>query len=88
MAVRRGGDIHRRRGAETPRRDPEEPRERLVRLVGLVEEPCDVCYLEHGEAEVHRCNQARIVYGEPNGEVLLCPEHEPDLIYWFREGGR
>lgn len=64
---------------------PEEPRERLVRLVGLVEEPCDVCYLEHGEAEVHRCNQAEIVYGEPNGEVLLCPEHEPDLIYWFRE---
>jgi len=66
---------------------PEEPRERLVRLVGLVEEPCDVCYLEHGEAEVHRCNQAEIVYGEPNGEVLLCPEHEPDLIYWFREEG-
>ncbi|MDZ5812331.1 hypothetical protein U4E84_13360 [Halorubrum sp. AD140] len=66
---------------------PEEPRERLVRLVALVEEPCDVCYLEYGEAEVHRCNQARIVYGEPNGEVLLCPEHEPDLIYWFREEG-
>ena len=66
---------------------PEEPRERLVRLVGLVEEPCDVCYLEHGEAAVHRCNQAEIVYGEPNGEVLLCPEHEPDLIYWCREAG-
>jgi len=67
---------------------PEEPRERLVRLVSLVEEPCDVCYLEHGEAEVHRCNQAEIVYGEPKGEVLLCPEHEPNLIYWFRGGGR
>jgi hypothetical protein len=66
---------------------PEEPRERLVRLVSLVEEPCDVCYLEHGEAEVHRCNQAEIVYGEPKGEVLLCPEHEPNLIYWFREEG-
>jgi len=26
---------------------PEEPRERLVRLVGLVEEPCDVCYLSN-----------------------------------------
>ncbi|MFD1569022.1 hypothetical protein [Halorubrum laminariae] len=64
---------------------PEEPRERLLRLVALVEEPCDVCYLEHGEGEVHRCNQAEIVYGEPKGEVLLCPEHEPDFIYWFRE---
>ena len=66
---------------------PEEPRERLLRLVSLVEEPCDVCYLEHGEAEVHRCNQAEIVYGEPKGEVLLCPDHEPDLLYWFREEG-
>ncbi|MFC7187134.1 hypothetical protein [Halorubrum yunnanense] len=66
---------------------PEGPRERLFRLVGLVEEPCDVCYLEYGESEVHRCNQAEIVYGEPNGEVLCCPEHEPDLIYWFREEG-
>ena len=66
---------------------PEGPRERLVRLVGLIEEPCDVCYLDHGEAEVHRCNQAKVVYGEPNGEVLLCPEHEPELIYWYREAG-
>jgi len=33
---------------------PEEPRERLLRLVALVEEPCDVCYLDHGEEEVHR----------------------------------
>lgn len=66
---------------------PEDPRERLLRLVSLVEEPCDVCYLEYGEAEVHRCNEAAIVYGEPDGEVLLCPEHEPDLIYWFREAG-
>jgi hypothetical protein len=66
---------------------PEDPRERLLRLVGLVEEPCDVCYLDYGEAEVHRCNEAEIVYGEPEGEVLLCPEHEPDLLYWFREEG-
>ncbi len=66
---------------------PEGPRERLFRLVGLVEEPCDVCYLEYGESEVHRCNQAEIVYGEPEGEVLCCPEHEPDLIYWYREEG-
>ena len=66
---------------------PEDPRERLLRLVGLDEEPCDVCYLDYGEAEVHRCNEAEIVYGEPEGEVLLCPEHEPDLLYWFREEG-
>ena len=66
---------------------PEGPRERLFRLVGLVEEPCDVCYLDYGESEVHRCNQAEVVYGEPEGEVLLCPEHEPELIYWYREAG-
>ena len=66
---------------------PEEPRERLVRLVALVEEPCDACYLEHGESEIHRCREAEIVYGEPRGEVLLCPEHEPDFVYWFREAG-
>jgi hypothetical protein len=66
---------------------PEEPRERLVRLVGLVEEPCDVCYLDHGDAGIHRCAQAEIVYGEPGGEVLLCSAHEPDFIYWFREAG-
>lgn len=66
---------------------PEGPRERLVRLVKLVEEPCDVCYLDHGESEIHRCNQAEIVYGEPRGEVLLCPTHEPEFVYWFREAG-
>jgi hypothetical protein len=66
---------------------PEDPRERLLRLVGLVEEPCDVCYLDYGEEEINLCNQAEIVYGEPDGEVLLCPEHEPDLLYWFREEG-
>ncbi|WP_424015219.1 hypothetical protein ACOZ35_04275 [Halorubrum xinjiangense] len=66
---------------------PEDPRERLLRLVGLVEEPCDVCYLDYGEEEIHLCNEAEIVYGEPDGEVLLCPEHEPDLLYWFREEG-
>ena len=66
---------------------PEDPRERLLRLVKLVEEPCDVCYLDYGEEEVHRCKEAEIVYGEPEGEVLLCPEHERDLLYWFREAG-
>ena len=66
---------------------PEEPRERLVRLVTLVEDPCDVCYLEYGDEGINRCNQAQIVYGEPHGEVLLCDEHEPDFMYWFREAG-
>ncbi len=66
---------------------PADPRERLVRLVKLVEEPCDVCYLDHGDAAIHRCNQARIVYGEPRGEVLLCAAHEPEFVYWFREAG-
>ncbi|WP_396612380.1 hypothetical protein ACH9L7_03630 [Haloferax sp. S1W] len=68
---------------------PEDARNRLVRLVSLVEEPCDACYLIHGDEEIHKCRQAAIVYGEPGEEVLLCPQHEPDFLYWFREeGGR
>lgn len=66
---------------------PEEPRERLLRLTKLVEEPCDACYLDHGEAAVENANQATIVYGEPLGEVLLCEAHEPDFLYWYREAG-
>jgi hypothetical protein len=66
---------------------PEEPRTRLVRLAHLVEEPCDACYLIHGEAEKRRCNQATIVYGEPGDELLLCDRHEPHFLYWFREEG-
>ncbi|ELZ82952.1 hypothetical protein C453_13121 [Haloferax elongans ATCC BAA-1513] len=68
---------------------PEDARERLVRLVNLVEEPCDACYLVHGDEEIQQCRQAAIVYGEPGEEVLLCSQHEPDFLYWFREeGGR
>jgi len=66
---------------------PEEPRERLVRLRTLVEEPCDACYLTYGEAEIERCRQATIVYGEPFDEVLLCADHEQDFRYWFQEAG-
>lgn len=66
---------------------PSEPRERLLRLTTLVEEPCDACYLAHGEAHVERAAPAEIVYGEPLGEVLLCAEHEPEFLYWFREAG-
>jgi hypothetical protein len=66
---------------------PEEPRERLVRLQKLVEEPCDACYIEHGEENLHRATPAEVVYGEPLGELLLCHDHEPDFLYWFREAG-
>ncbi|WP_101297936.1 hypothetical protein [Halegenticoccus soli] len=68
---------------------PADPKERLVRLSYLIEKPCDACYLIHGEEEITRCNQARIVYGEPMDEVLLCDRHEADFLFWFREvGGR
>jgi hypothetical protein len=66
---------------------PEDPRERLVRLTYLVEEPCDACYLTHGDAEIERCAQAAIVYGEPGDELLLCDGHEADFLYWYRETG-
>lgn len=64
---------------------PRDDRERLVRLADLVERPCDACYLVHGEREP--CRQARVVYGEPGAEVLLCDAHEADFVYWFREAG-
>ena len=66
---------------------PEEPRERLVRLTYLVEQPCDACYLIHGEEDIARCAQAAIVYGEPGDELLLCADHEADFLYWYREEG-
>jgi hypothetical protein len=64
---------------------PEDAQQRVLRLAELVEKPCDACWLIHGKAERQRCHSARIVYGEPMGEVLLCAEHEPDFVYWFRE---
>jgi hypothetical protein len=66
---------------------PEDPRNRLIRLAGLVEKPCDACYLIHGEEELRRCNRATIVYGEPGDELLLCDDHEADFLYWYREAG-
>lgn len=66
---------------------PADPKERLVRLLALIEEPCDACYLIHGETDVQRCRPAEIVYGEPGSEVLLCGVHEADFLYWFREEG-
>jgi len=66
---------------------PPEDRQRLARLTAVIGEPCDACWLIHGEANKRRCNPARVVYGEPMGEVLLCDDHETDFIYWFRERG-
>ncbi|MFB6297341.1 MAG: hypothetical protein ABEH56_02345 [Salinirussus sp.] len=66
---------------------PEDARYRLIRLSALLGEPCDACWLVHGEAEIEACNPAEIVYGEPLAEVVLCAEHEPDFLYWFRELG-
>jgi len=62
-------------------------RQRIVRLSSLVAEPCDACYLVHGEEDVRQCRQATVVYGEPLGEALLCDTHEPDFLYWYREAG-
>lgn len=64
-------------------------RDRLLRISILMDQPCDACYLIHGEDEIRRCNRSAIVYGEPGDEVLLCEDHESDFLYWFREeGGR
>jgi len=66
---------------------PEDPRQRLLRLSRLVEQPCDACYLIHGEADKKRCNPAAYVYGEPMDEVVLCADHEPDFVYWYQNDG-
>jgi hypothetical protein len=66
---------------------PEDTRNRLLRLQALLGEPCSACWLVHGDAEIERCNPAEIVYGEPLAEVVLCADHEPDFLYWFREEG-
>jgi hypothetical protein len=63
----------------------EETRQRLIRLRVVAGEPCDACYLLN-EAKAD-CDVARIVYGEPLSEVLLCPDHEADFLYWYREAG-
>ncbi|MFB6140021.1 MAG: hypothetical protein ABEJ26_06270 [Halosimplex sp.] len=65
----------------------EDTRNRLLRLSALLGEPCSACWLVHGEADLDRCNTGEVVYGEVLAEVLLCPDHEPDFVYWFREAG-
>ena len=62
-------------------------RERIARLATLFGEPCDACWLVHGDENIEQCKVARVVYGEPLGEVLLCADHEADFVYWFQEAG-
>lgn len=66
---------------------PLDVRNRVIRLEKLVDAPCDACWLIHGDDELEACNVAEIVYGEPMAEVVLCSDHEPDFLYWFREDG-
>jgi hypothetical protein len=66
---------------------PLDARQRLIRLVSLIEKPCDACHLIHGDEEIHRATQAAVVYGEPGEEVLLCDDHEADFVYWYQEAG-
>jgi len=49
--------------------------------------PCHACWLIHGDAALEECNVARVVYGEPNAEVVTCDDHESDFLYWYRECG-
>jgi hypothetical protein len=65
----------------------EKTRHRIVRLAQRVTDPCDGCWLLHGPDQAERCRQGAAIYGEPGAEVLLCAEHEPDFLYWFREAG-
>ncbi len=66
---------------------PPETRQRVLRLSGLIGEPCDACYLLYGRNEVDRCRPAQVIYGEPGDEVLLCTAHEADFVYWFQAAG-
>jgi len=66
---------------------PDDTVYRLVRLTSILGEPCDACWLVHGEENIDEANPVEIVYGEPMAEVLLCSEHEPDFLYWFRDEG-
>lgn len=64
---------------------PDDVATRLARLSALVGAPCDACWLIHGDDNLQACNVARIVYGEPMAEVVLCTTHEVDFLYWYRE---
>lgn len=66
---------------------PREPRHRLMRLTVLSGNPCNACWLIHGDENLESCNVAEVVYGEPLSEVLLCSDHERDFLYWYQEAG-
>ncbi len=66
---------------------PEDASDRISRLTALVNSPCHACWLIHGDENVEKCNVARVVYGEPLSEVLLCDDHEANFVYWYRERG-
>ena len=63
--------------------DPD-ARDRILRLVERIDDPCDACWLEAGPDNVEACDPAEVIYGEPRGEVVLCGDHERDFVYWFR----
>jgi hypothetical protein len=65
----------------------DDTRRRIVRLSVIAGGPCDACWLVHGDENLDECNYSRYVYGEPLAEVLVCEDHEPDFVYWFREDG-
>lgn len=62
---------------------PPDTRDRIGRLMEVVNNPCDACWLV--EEEEQNCQVASVVYGEPLHEVVLCDQHELDFVYWFRE---
>ena len=64
---------------------PQDDSDRISRLTALVSSPCDACWLIHGDENVHQCNVASVVYGEPLSEVLLCEEHETDFVHWYHD---
>ncbi len=66
---------------------PPDPRQRLLRLLSLVDKPCDCCYIIHGSENKQQCNRAQAVYGEALDEILLCDDHETDFIYWYQHAG-
>lgn len=66
---------------------PTDVRNRVSRLSNLVDKPCDCCWLDHGDEHIEACNVAEVVYGEPMAEVVVCADHEADLLYWYRECG-
>ncbi|MEF8826715.1 MAG: hypothetical protein V5A27_10325 [Halapricum sp.] len=79
-------DVFDEKGAIKPLSEmPPEPRQRVSRLTAIIGNACDACQLTREDEQEY--NVARSVYGEPMGEVLLCDEHEPDFLYWFREEG-